>query len=232
MWGWRNRVTTLLVVLIAFSAMAIPAAADYEPNDTLENPFGPLANQQSYIEKLETANDKDFFYFYATAPTQVAVTLKNLGGGVIVSYIGFTLLDASGVALATATNIEEGEQATLTADLTPQKYYVEVVSNLDYGAQYVLETQGGEGAFGPYAAISHRCAKALAAAKSARIGLTRAESKLQRATARLRRSRFGNRASQRAAEAAHHKAKARTRVRRHALSTALKSQRPWCQIAA
>jgi hypothetical protein len=220
--------------LIAFSAAAVlaPAAgAEYEPNDTMSAAFGPLANHQSYADKLDAENDKDFFYFYATSPAQATVSLRNLGGGLVLSYIGVTILDASGVSLGSATNIEEGEQSAVTLALEPQKYFVEVTSNLDYGAGYVLETHGAEGAFGPYATIANRCATARSAITSARTGLTKAEAKLQRATARVRRSRYSAPTVRRAAHAVYRKAKARATRKRGALAAALRSQRPWCSIA-
>ncbi len=221
-----------LVVLLSIAALAPPRAdAESEPNDTILSATGPLANHQSYAGSLEAENDKDFYFFYVTSPSSpVTLSLKNLGGGPLLAYVGVSILDASGVPVGTATNIEEGKEGIVALTLEPQKYFVEIFSSLDYGADYTFETQGGGGAFGPYASIAGRCATARTASKAAYNGLTKAEAKLQRATARLHRSHFGTRAARRSAQAVYRRAKARTAVKRKALGAARKSERPWCFI--
>jgi len=215
------------------TALAPRADAESEPNDTILSAAGPLANHQSYAGDLEVENDRDFYFFYVTSPASpVTLSLKNLGGGPLLAYIGVSILDASGVPVGTATNIEEGREGAIALTLEPQKYFVEVFSSLDYGAGYTFETQGGEGAFGPYATIAGRCAAARAASKTAYNGLTKAEAKLQRATARVRRSTYGSRAAHRSAQAVYRRAEARVAGRRDALRRARKSRQPWCSISA
>jgi hypothetical protein len=218
-------------VLLSMTALAPRAEAESEPNDTILSATGPLANHQSYTGRLEVENDRDFYFFYVTSPSSpVTLSLQNLGGGPLLAYVGVSILDASGVPVGTATNIEEGKQGAIALTLEPQKYFVEVFSSLDYGAGYTFETQGGEGAFGAYASIGSRCAAARAASKAAYNRLTKAEAKLQRATARVRRSIYSSRAARRSAQAVYRRAKARVAGKRSALRTARKSQQPWCSI--
>lgn len=219
------------IACLLASGPVTSASAEYEPNDSTLEAFGPLANHQTYTDKLDPENDKDFFYFYVTVPGQVTVSVKNLGGGAVLSYVGVTILDASGIALGDATNIEEGEQGSVALPLKPQKYLVEVASNLDYGAGYALETQGGEGAFGPYESIAKHCGTARSSTTTAKAGLTKAEAGLQRATARLHRTRYSTRAARRSAQTEYRKAKTRATEKRRALDAARRSQRPWCFIA-
>jgi hypothetical protein len=222
-------ITLSLTSVLAPGAAATPGA--YEPNDTILSAAGPLANHQSYETSLETENDKDFFYFYVTSPsTPVTLSLRNLGGAPVLAYVGVSILDASGVPVGTAKDIQEGAEGTVALTLEPQKYFVEVFSSLDYGANYSLETGGGEGAFGPYGSIFSRCAAAHKASATAHNGLTSAEAKLQRATARVRRSLYSNRAARRSAQTVYRKAKVRVVKKRSALEAARRSQQPWCSI--
>jgi len=217
--------------LMAVSATpALSAPGSYEPNDTIAGSVGPLSNHQSYAAALEAENDKDFFFFYVTSPASpVTVTLKNLGSPFL-SYVGVSILDSSGTSVGSVTNVEEGDEKAVTVTLEPQKYFVEVMSNLDYGAEYSLGTEGGTGAFGPYAAIASHCAAARSASATAQVGLEKAEAKLQRTTARLRRSRYSARGARRSAQSAYRKAKARTAAKRKAVAAARAAQRPWCFI--
>lgn len=215
------------MALFAAGADADP----YEPNDSLAAPAGPLANHQTYSADLEVENDKDFFSFYVTSPgSPVTLNVNNLGGGPLLAYVGFSVLNASGVPIAGASNIEEGRQKSVALTLEPQKYFVEVFSSLDYGAGYTLETGGGSGAFGPFATIAGKCAAGRSATSKARGTLTSAESKLQRATARARRSRYSSATARKSAQTAYRKSRARVTKERAALKVAQKSQRPWCFI--
>jgi hypothetical protein len=222
----------LLAVLSLFVALPAQANSDpYEPNDVILDAAGPLANHQTYTADLDAENDKDFFFFYVTSPaSSVALSMRNLGGGRLLAYTGFAIQDSSGVTIATAPNIEEGQQKALTLTLEPQKYFVEAFSSLDYGATYTLEAQGSEGAFGPFATIAGHCATARSASATAQSGVTRAEAKLQRATARVRRSRYSSRVARETAQGVYRKSRAKVTKKRNALRAAKKSQQPWCTI--
>jgi len=225
--------SALFLALIACLLAAGPVAsarAEYEPNDTMQEAFGPLTAHQVYTDKLDPENDKDFFFFYVTSPGQVTVSLRNLGGGAVLSYVGVTVLNASGISLGSAINIEEGEQGALALDLKPQKYFVEVNSNLDYGAGYSLEVAADSTVVGPFESISDRCAAARSRGKKAKARLTAAEANLQHANARLHRSRYSSAQARSAAQRSYSKAKARTGTQRKTLQAALAAQRPWCFI--
>jgi len=221
-----------ILASIAWGATAASAATDpYEPNDTFVGATGPLANQQGYAASLGSENDKDFFYFYVTAPSsQVTVTLTNLGGAAVVSYVGMSILNTSGTPVGSVPIIEEGDAKSIAVTLEPQKYFVEVVSAVDYGDSYSLQTSGSGGAFGPYSAIAGTCAGARSATATAQAGLTKSQAKLQRAKARLRRSLFASDSARRSARAAFRKAKSRVAGGRKTLEKARASERPWCFV--
>lgn len=223
-------------MLIALSALVLaprPASAQdsYEPNDTILSATGPLAIGQTYNAGLEIPGDRDFFFFYATSrATQVALTVSNLGGGSKGADIGATIVDSSATPAGAVSYIGKGEVRTVTTALEPQKYFIEVAENEGYGDSYSLTAGGGDGAFGPYARISGRCATATAAVRAAQSGLEGAKSKLQRATARVRRTRYAGRSAHNAARAVHRTAKKRVTAKKNALKAARESQKPWCFI--
>jgi hypothetical protein len=73
---------SLAVLSLTMALSATSAGADtYEPNDSLLESAGPLANHQTYSAELDAENDKDFFYFYVTSPASpVTLNVNNLGG--------------------------------------------------------------------------------------------------------------------------------------------------------
>lgn len=231
-------VFVLFVALAALSAAvllaprATAAEAPYEPNDASPAAAGPLAAGQLYSAGLETASDRDFFFFHVTSRQSalVELTVRNLGVG-DASDIDVTIFDVWATPVAARTFIRGGESALLSIELEPQKYFVEVSSSGGFGDPYSLLGGGSLGAFGPYAQIAGRCTKATAAVTESTAGLSRAKSKLQRATAALRRTRYAVPAARRKAQAAHSRAKRQAAARRHALAAARKSRQPWCSIA-
>lgn len=189
--------TAIFTLLSAPSSAA--AAAPYEPNDSIISAAGPLEAGQSYGAAIETAGDRDYYSFYVTSPTstEVSLTVQNLGGGSNVSGINAAILDAMATPIAAQTFIHDGESRIVSAQLEPQKYFVEVSPSEGVGDSYLLSPGGDSGSFGPYSQISSRCAAALSASARAGRRLSRARSKLQRTTARLRRSHYAGRAAKR-----------------------------------
>lgn len=226
-----------LLLALASSAVwaspAIAAEAPYEPNDAIPAAQGPLNAGQPLFAALESAGDRDFYFFYVTSPSGAAVelTVQNLGGGGKSSDVGATILDTSATPIAAQSFIRDGDSSVLTAQLDPQKYLVEVRANEGFGDSYSLTGGGGAGAFGSYAQISGRCASASAKSTAGGKGLVRAKSKLQRATARLRRSLYATVPARRAARAAYREAKRKVTAKRRALQAARASREPWCSIA-
>jgi hypothetical protein len=228
----------LFIALAALSWAASPAppaigaAAPYEPNDSLPAAAGPLTAGSLYSAGLETASDRDFFFFYVTSPgaARVELGVHNLGSSKA-SGIDVTIFDVSATAIAAQTFIRGGESTVLPAELEPQKYFAEVSSSEGSGDSYSLTAGGSPGAFGPYSQIAERCTSARAAVARSAVGLSRAKSKLQRTTARLRRSRYAQPSARRRAQAEHDKAKHRVSAQRRALDAARKGRWPWCSIA-
>ena len=226
----------LLLALGAAGASAPPSLADeapYEPNDSIPAAQGPLNAGAPLFAALESASDRDFYFFYVTSPagTAVELTVQNLGGGGKSSDLDATILDSTATPVVAQSFIRDGEARLLTAQLDPQKYLVEVTANEGFGDSYSLAGGGGAGAFGPYAQISGRCASANAAARKAGGGLSRAESRLQRTTARVRRSRFAPPRARRKARAAHRRAEREVTTKQRELRAARRSMQPWCGIA-
>lgn len=220
-------------VLILAAAPTAAAGAPYEPNDATSAASGPLLAGQTYQAANESAGDRDFYFFYVTSaePVQVWVTVQNLGGGAKASDLEASILDADATPVASQSFIHDGEARLVSAQLEPQKYYLEIAANEGYGDSYSLTTGGETGAFGSYEEISGRCASASSRARRLSRRLSRLRSKLQRTTARLRRSRYAPPRARRRARAAQHRAKHRVAVKRRALRAARRSTRPWCSIA-
>jgi hypothetical protein len=223
---------TISLALLAFAPTTQAEPGPYEPDDTILSAAGPLAIGQSYLAGVETAADKDFFYFYVTSPTaHVMATVENLGGGAKASDIDTMILDSASTPIGGLAFIADGEARTVALDLEPGKYFVEVAANEGFGDAYRLTPGGGPGAFGTYAQIAARCATVTATANAAQMKLGRATAKLQRTTARVHRSRYGTRMARASARTAHRKARVRFRAERRALKEASESRRPWCFIA-
>ncbi len=229
----RRGIGLVVLASVAFSVLLSPgaAAAPYEPNDAIPSAAGPLAIGQTYVANLETASDKDFFFFYVDSPsaTQVELTVTNSGGD-NASDLDVTILDLSATSIAAQAFIRNGETRTVVATLKPQKYFVEVATGQGFGETYTLTGVGGKGAFGSYTQIAARCENAATKVDAAQIGLDRAKAKLQRVIARLHRTRYGTPTARRSAGAAYRKARARLRAKRRALKTATGLSEPWCSI--
>jgi hypothetical protein len=229
----RGLCVCLAVALVAICCPSQGRAAGlpFEPNDSLASAFGPLAVAQAYEAGLEGGSDRDFYFFYATAPSAGAVvlTVRNLGGGSALSGVDATLLDANETPVAALPYLEDGEVRSAEARLAPQKYFVEVSPSEGYGDSYRLELSG---AIGGYGTISRRCADAEGKAAAASTALDRAEAKLQRVIARLRRSRYAGPAARRSAQVAVRRARALRAKRLRELREARKSREPWCSIAS
>jgi hypothetical protein len=239
--GGRRARLTVLCLLGALALFVLPSGAwaangPFEPNDSLLGAAGPLTLGQTYTAGLETASDADFYFFYVTSPDKAAVMLSaaNLGGGAAASVIDATIADASATPLGAISYLAQGTERSVSLNLAPQKYFVEVTTNQAFntsaGGTYRLSTSGGAGAFGPYAPIAARCARGTKGLAKAQKGLRRARGKLQRTTARLRLARYGTRRERRAARRAQRRARRRVRSKRRALTAAKRAQRPWCSI--
>jgi hypothetical protein len=229
----------MFALLLTLAASSIPCASasaaqgPYEPNDSILSPAGPLALGQTYAAALETPTDKDLYSFYVTSPqgSDVSLAVANLGGSASVADLDARIADSLGTSVGTgASYVSKGESRVATATLQPGKYLVEVTTGERYGDAYTLTPGGSAGAFGSYARIAARCATATASVKALTAGLGKAEGKLQRATSRVRRTRYSGRNARKVARAELVKAKAQVAAKKAALKSATASQQPWCGI--
>jgi hypothetical protein len=227
--------TTLVTIAAALASLpgSASAGASYEPNDTVFSASGPLMINQAYAAALESASDKDFFFFYVTAPgpTQTALTIENLAGGTLDSDIDVTVLDSTATPVGGVAFLRKGEFRSTTLELDTGKYFVEISQNQGSGDAYRLTTSGSSGAFGPYSAIAGRCATATARLEAAESALRRADAKLQRSLNRLRRSRYAGESARRSARALYRRARSRAGSRKRDLRAARRSLSPWCAIS-
>jgi hypothetical protein len=207
-------------------------AAPFEPNNSTTEAAGPLLAGQSYAADLASRDDRDFYFFYVTSadPAQVELNVDNSGGGAAGSDIGLTILDAAATPLASQAFIRPGETRLVADALGPGKYYAEVAQNDGSGNAYLLRPGSGIGAFGPYSQIVARCDRASSRAAAAKVGVRRAEGRLQRAIARGRRSRYAGERARKGARLARARARASLRSARKKLRGAERSRSPWCSI--
>jgi hypothetical protein len=227
---------TALLALVACAFLAPAAgAAPYEPNDAVVASTGPLAAGQTYEAALEAPSDRDFFYFYATAaPTaQVTIAIRNLDPTPAASGLNAAVVDSTGTIDAFAYFLAGGSEASATTALEPGKYFLEVspASQDPEAIAYSFTTGTAAGAFGSYVQITGRCAAAREAVESVRRDVSRAQGRLQRATARRRQSLFGSMAEEEAARANLRRARARVAAKRRALRVAKRRLAPWCSIS-
>jgi hypothetical protein len=231
---WRFIV--LFGMLLSTCLIAAPAAAGegapFEPNNSILDATGPLLIGQTYTETLETAGDRDFFYFYVTSPTALPVsfTIKNLAGGAPLSDIDATIVDTSSTPISVQAYIRKGEERALSATLKPQKYYLELAPNDGFGDAYSVTPTGRQGAIGPYAVIQARCKSASDDSKAADSRLFKARLKFQRATGRVLRATYSGPKARRTARAVRRKAKGRVTAERRKVKAAAKSKALWCSI--
>ncbi len=226
-------ITVLLAALLLCRTPAL-AAAPFEPNDSPLAATGPLGPGQVVAATIESSTDRDFFYFYATGAgaSPVTVTVHSLGGNTrAASGLAAAVLDAKGSSLTSLSFIYDGETRSATVLLQPQKYFVEVAASEGFGDSYELAVSGPAGAVGPFSQITAQCAAAEAGVESGKGAIGRAEAKLQRVVARLRRSRYGSPKARSSAQVAARKARAVISRKRAALREARAAREPWCSIA-
>jgi hypothetical protein len=210
------------------------AQASYEPNDSLSTAVGPVLAGQPLVASLESTIDRDFYFFYVAAAggASTALTVENLGGSTHpASEIEARILDSFGAyAGGNFAYLRPGEARTSTVPLQSGKYFLEVFTREGQGDAYRLIPGGATGAFVGYAEIAARCAGATAAIAMAQRRVDRAETKLERAISRVRRSRFGSERARRAARSLRERAVTRLAKKRRALRAVSKSREPWCTI--
>ncbi len=213
-------------------SQSFAAEGPFEPNESLAAAYGPLAPNQTYSAAVESLSDRDFYYFYVTAPGKphVSMTVVSRGGGTRIAGVNARLLDASETPLAALEYVAGTESRTASLGLKPQKYFVEVSASEGPGDAYDLSIGADAGAVAPYSAVALRCTDAESRVSSVERELSRAEGTLQRAIARQQRSRYASDGVRRHARAATQKARSRVGRKKAKLRSANRSRNPWCSI--
>lgn len=210
------------------------AQGPYEPNDSISAAAGPLETGGSYVAAVEGSTDRDFYFFYVTAPgSTVSLAVTNEGGGDIQATLNARLLNSLGSSLGNdILFLRKGESRAEAVSLEPGKYFVEVTESDGFGDGYRLAPGGSAGAFGPYAQIAAACEAAGSKAAAAEASLLKAEGKLIRAKGTYWLSRYGYESSTGRMRARRLliSAKAKVRAARDRRKAALAAESPWCEI--
>lgn len=231
--GARGGLPLVLLLLGALAASGLVAstAGAGEPDNSTGEAGGPLASGVA-VEGDMALQDRDFYFFYVTAPEGAALEIvaTNLGGGTSGADFDVAIEDAAGTAITKESFIRPGEERRIAPTLAPGKYFVEIAPNLGVEERYRLTPGGGTGAFGAYAEISARCATARAGVSAVKAKVGKAEGRLQRAVAKRRRSRFASKRARLRARRGQARAARRLRAVRRKLRTAHEGLEPWCSI--
>ena len=141
----RHRLTYLvlsaLALMAALPAFAHASDAAYEPNDGIQEAYGPLAAGTNYDGTISSSGDEDWFVFYVSGPGVFDVALTNLADS-LPSYYGdeLDLRDQNG-KLLNSEYADENETGHLpyTAPAAG-RYYVVVDGSI--GDDYRLRVSG------------------------------------------------------------------------------------------
>ncbi len=148
--------SVLCLLSLALSASA-HAAQEYEPNDSRETAYGPLAGATSYTATFETDNDVDWYVFYIRTYSQMDFS-ASLVGSASCGPTHFELRDKDGESITVFHAGDDNEIDHLLRTLTAGRYYFEVQNEGCTGDRYQLRMD-------PAAAIttSRNCGEAIVA---------------------------------------------------------------------
>lgn len=126
----------VVLSLLAFSASA-GAVGEFEPNDSRETAYGPLAGATWYTAGIDTVNDYDWYVFYVKTYSQIefqATAAENSD-----SYSYFYIYDRDGEEVDTgccgsAFGAESETVDRLPLTMTPGRYYLRAGGS--QGARY------------------------------------------------------------------------------------------------
>jgi hypothetical protein len=122
-----KRVQFLLSAALGI-CLLIPSLAHaqaYEPNDTRQGAFGPIAGGSVYAGAIETENDSDWFSFVVGSRAQLSIPVTNTSSaeGACGQFIDTFLVDGSGDTIASdVVEIQETESYNYTA--RPGRYFM------------------------------------------------------------------------------------------------------------
>jgi hypothetical protein len=105
----------------------------YEPNNTLKEPYGPLASGATYGEYISADNDYDAYYFDITTTDDIQVSLTNIPAG---ADYELELYDASYNRVAGSYNIWNNNEYISYSPLSTGRYFVVVYPDYGYSSSY------------------------------------------------------------------------------------------------
>ncbi len=190
-----------LVLALALTLAAVAKATpSFEPNDSFETAYGPLATGVTYADTIATADDEDYYYFYVTRQDGADVQV-NIDDPTVSDNGVYVELDDSDGNFIDSTDVFGQESDALDDQLDPGKYFVLVTAEFDdqLDEAYSLElSTDPSGALGTAVAVKAQC-------QTSTTKVTAAKAALKRAQKRLKKAHKGS---------AHRKAQARRAVKK------------------
>lgn len=121
-------VGVVLCLLAALSYVpAAQAAGEYEPNDTREAAYGPLAGGTDYTATFETDNDVDWYVFYIKTYSQMDFSATHVKENTQDNcYAGIELLDKDGKEIDSFSPGPVNQVFHLRLTMNPGRYYLAV----------------------------------------------------------------------------------------------------------
>jgi hypothetical protein len=116
-------VVVLSLLMLGSSARA---AGEYEPNDSRDTSYGPLAGGTWYTATFETDNDVDWYVFYIKTYSQMDFSAGMVSSKREYSSAYLALYDKDGKQINYLVSGEVNEVRHLYLTLPPGRYYFEV----------------------------------------------------------------------------------------------------------
>lgn len=179
--AWPFAATLGVAAVMALSlAASAHAVGEYEPNDTRDSAYGPLAGGTPYTGTIETDNDVDWFVFYVKTYSQMdfsATMVKSCSSG---SDVLIELYDKDGeyVRYFYSGNLNETNHLLLT--MNPGRYYLQVRYPSCTGDRYRFQIDPA-----PSITTSRECGEAIVARDAIGPLLADANAKLTANTVKL-----------------------------------------------
>jgi hypothetical protein len=153
--------SVLCGVVLALLTVGVSAwaASEYEPNDSRETAYGPLAGGTWYTAGIDTVNDYDWYLFYVKTYSQIefqATAAANSSGSSYFYLYGRDGEDISTGCCGAPLLADDEEVDRLPLTMTPGRYYLRVGGS--QGARYKFRID-------PVASIttSRECGEAIVA---------------------------------------------------------------------
>ena len=138
------RLATIVAAIglaLAIPASALASDAAYEPNNGIQEAYGPLLADTDYDGETSSSNDADWYILYVSGPGELHVKLTNLADSPAEGSVQFRLLDGNGERLnSDGASDNEASEIVYTTPAAGT-YYVRVTS--DYASnRYRLRLTG------------------------------------------------------------------------------------------